>query len=388
MRTRQPPAACAVLAAFALAGSVAAQAPSGPRPARGPRLVSPEIAEDRSVTFRILAPKAEAVRLSGTDIPDNGQGSAMAKGAEGVWELKLGPLPPGAYRYSFNVDGVSVIDPRNPSTSESNQNTWSLVHVPGADFMDTRDVPHGAVAEVHYYSKALQRFRRMHVYTPPGYDASAERYPIFYLLHGAFDCDDSWTSVGRAGFILDNLIAAGKAKPMVVVMPAGHTGPFELGGRLPSMDEFVADFTRDVVPHAEKSYRVRADRAHRAIAGLSMGGWQALTIVMGDLEKFSSLGVFSSGVIGIVAGGPGSPPPGPSFEDQHRAALDDARKRQGLRLVWFAIGKEDFLLETSRASVALLKKHGWDVAAEEGQGGHTWANWRSYLNEFAPRLFR
>ena len=121
------------------------------------------------------------------------------------------------------MDGVSVIDPRNPSTSESNSNTWSLVYVPGSDFMDTKDVPHGAVAEVTYYSKSLQRFRRMHVYTPPGYESGEGKYPVFYLLHGAFDCDDSWTSVGRAGFILDNLIAAGKAKPMVVVMPAGHT---------------------------------------------------------------------------------------------------------------------------------------------------------------------
>jgi enterochelin esterase family protein len=327
------------------------------------------------------------VRLSGTDIPDNNEGTPLTKGAEGVWEGTLGPLAPGAYRYNFNVDGMSVIDPRNPSTSESNENTWSLVYVPGSDVMDTKDIPHGAVAEVTYYSKALKRFRRMHVYTPPGYEKGDGQYPIFYLLHGAFDCDDAWTSVGRAGFILDNLIATGKARPMVVVMPAGHTGPFVPGPRL-SLDDFVADFTGDVMPYAESHYRVRADRAHRAIAGLSMGGGQTLIIGVSHLDTFAYLGVFSAGVFGITGSGPGSGGPGPSFEEQHRGALDDAQKKKGLRLVWFATGKDDFLLETSQATVDMLKKHGFAVVYEESPGGHTWINWRNYLAEFAPRLFR
>jgi enterochelin esterase family protein len=378
-------------AALAIVSSAAAQAPAErprfPMP-QGPRVTSPEVAADGRVTFRILAPKAEAVRLSGTDIPDNVEGTALAKGSEGVWEVTLGPLVPGAYRYNFTVDGVSVIDPRNPSTSESNENTWSLVYVPGSDFTDTKDVPHGAVAEVTYYSKALKRFRRLHVYTPPGYESGQRRYPVFYLLHGAFDCDDSWTSVGRAGFILDNLIAAGKARPMVVVMPAGHTGPFAFGGPMPSMDDFVADFTGDVMPYAETHYRVHADRAHRAIAGLSMGGGQTLTIAASHLETFAHVGVFSSGVFGITGTGPGSGGPGPSFEEQHRAALDDVAKKKGLALVWFATGKDDFLIETSRATVEMLKKHGFAVTFEESPGGHTWINWRNDLAEFAPLLFR
>jgi len=281
-----------------------------------------------------------------------------------------------------------VIDPRNPATSESNENTWSLVHVPGADFMDTKDVPHGAVAEVTYYSKTLKRFRRMHVYTPPGYEKGGGKYPVFYLLHGAFDCDDSWTTVGRAGFILDNLIAAGKARPMVVVMPAGHTGPFNFGAPRPPTDEFVADFVGDVMPYAESHYRVRTDRAHRALAGLSMGGGHTLAIAAAHLEQFSHLGVFSSGVFGITGRGFGSDAPGPSFEEQHRAVLDDAKKKKGLKLFWFATGKDDFLVETSRATVEMLKKHGFDVAYKETAGGHTWANWRDYLAEFAPQLFR
>jgi enterochelin esterase-like enzyme len=378
------------LATFGLAATVLAQArPERPRfaPPPGPRVTSPEVAADGHVTFRILAPKAESVRLSGTDIPNNVEGAPLTKGAEGVWEVVLGPLPPGAYRYNFNVDGVPVIDPRNPATSESNENTWSLVYVPGADFMDTRDVPHGAVAAITYYSKALKRFRRMHVYTPPGYQSGEGRFPVFYLLHGAFDCDDSWTSVGRAGFILDNLIAAGKAKPMVIVMPAGHTGPFQFGMPL-SMNDFIADFTGDIMPYVETHYRVLTDRAHRAIAGLSMGGGQTLEIGLSHLGDFAYIGVFSSGIFGITGQGPGGEAMGPRFEEQHLAALDDAALKKGLKLFWFATGKDDFLLGTSRATVDMLKKHGFDVVFKESAGGHTWHNWREYLDEFAPQLFQ
>jgi enterochelin esterase family protein len=366
----------------------------GRRGDQGPRVVSPEVSPDRKVAFRILAPKAAAVRLTGSDIPAIGRGADMTKNAEGVWEATLGPVDPGAYRYRFDVDGVPVMDPRNPSTSESNANSWSLVVVPGSDLMDTRDVPHGAVAEVTYHSKSLGRARRMHVYTPPGYESGTERYPIFYLLHGASDCDDSWTSVGRAGFILDNLIAAGKAKPMVVVMPAGHTGPFQRrapGEPRPSVDEFTRDFLEDIMPLAEKTYRVHADRKHRAIAGLSMGGGQTLNIAIRNLERFGYVGVFSSGVFGIAGGRRGGDQggaPRPSWEEEHREALGNADLRKGLELVWFATGKEDFLIETSRQTVALLEKHGFDVVFKETGGGHTWINWREYLVEFAALLFK
>jgi len=382
--------AVTILSAWVLT-STAAERPAAEAPRfrgpQGPRVVSPEVAADRKVTFRILAEKAETVKLSAGDIPGVGQGADMSRNAEGVWEVTLGPIEAGAYRYNFNVDGVSVIDPRNPSTSESNSNTWSLVYVPGSDFMDTRDVPHGAVAEVTYYSKSLERFRRMHVYTPPGYELGEGKFPVFYLLHGAFDCDDSWTSVGRAGFILDNLIAAKNAKPMVVVMPAGHTGPFTFGrGGLP-MDEFVQDFNGDILPYVEKNYRVYADRQHRAIAGLSMGGAHTLSIAIPRLDKFAYFGVFSSGVFGIAGGGPGGAPQGPSYEEQNQANLDNADLKKGLKLVWFATGTEDFLIQTSRATVDMLKKHGFDVVFKETAGAHTWTNWRNYLIEFTPQLF-
>ena len=215
----------AVFVLSALAQSAAPANQQTPAPA----VVSPDVSADRQITFRLLAPQAENVRLTGSDIPGVGSGKPMTKGDNGVWEITVGPIDSGSYRYNFNVNGVAVIDPRNPLVSESNNNVWSLFHVPGSEFSDTKNVPHGAVAAVTYYSTALGKFRRMHVYTPPGYESGQGKFPVFYLLHGAGDCDDSWTSVGRAGFILDNLIAAKKAKPMIIVMPAGHTRPFGRG---------------------------------------------------------------------------------------------------------------------------------------------------------------
>ena len=357
------------------------------RPTPPPSVTSPEVGADRRITFRVLAPKAQSVKLAGSDLPGLGQGQDMKGGTNGVWEISYGPVPPGSYRYNFNVGGVSVVDPRNPKTSESNDNTWSLLHVPGADWQDTQDVPHGAVAQVSYWSSTLRKFRRFHVYTPPGYEAGSEKYPVFYLLHGAFDSDNSWSTVGRAGFILDNLIAAGKAKPMVVVMPHGHTGPFGMG-RGSMSGEFEPDFLEDLLPLVEKRYRVHTDRARRAIAGLSMGGAHTLNIGVPHLDRFAYLGVFSSGIFGIVQR-PGAPAPqGPSFEEKHKAVLDDAKLKEGLRLFWFATGKDDFLVETTRKTVEMLRTHRFDVVYNETEGAHTWDKWRDYLNEFAPKLFR
>lgn len=374
--------------AWMLAVSTLWAQPAAPGGSPPPRVVSPEVGPDKKVTFRLYAPKAEQVLLGGSgDIPGTGFRSStpLTKGENGVWEVTVGPLAPGAYRYAFNVDGLTVVDPRNPATSESNENTWSLVVVPGAEWLDTRDVPHGAVSVVTYWSSTLQRFRRLHVYTPPGYETSSERYPVLYLLHGAFDSDASWSTVGRAGFILDNLIAAGKAAPMVVVMPHGHTGPFRFGQGFG--DEFEREFVADIMPQVEKRYRVHTDRAHRALAGLSMGGAHTLNIGIPHLERFAYLGVFSSGIFGIT-GGPSGPPQGPRFEERHRAVLENAALREGLKLFWLATGRDDFLVQTTRATVELFRKHGFTVEYQETDGGHTWDNWRAYLAEFAPRLFR
>jgi enterochelin esterase-like enzyme len=334
----------------------------------------------------------------GTDIPRNMQGLPMSRGDNGVWEATVGPLDPGAYRYHFNVNGVAVIDPRSPTISESNNNVWSLVYVPGADVMDTKDVPHGAVATVTYHSSALQRVRRMHLYTPPGYELGTGRFPAFYLLHGAGDNDDSWTSVGRAGFILDNLIAAKKAVPMIVVMPAGHTSrtPVSAIGRA-ATDEFVQDFVQDVMPYVETHYRVIADRSHRAIAGLSMGGNQTLHVAFPRLDQFAYVGVFSSGLLGIAPGGrgaapvTGTPPTAPALDEawvkENVAAIDAGAKKHALTLFWFATGSEDRLLPATKATVEMFKAHGFTPVFKESAGGHTWLNWRDYLTEFAPRLF-
>lgn len=359
-----------------------AQGP-GPRP----QIVSPEISAEKTITFRLEAPQAQAVKVIGGDIPGNGPGAEMKKNEAGVWEATVGPVPPGAFRYHFNVDGIAVIDPRNPATSESNANTWSLVCVAGSERFDVADVPHGAVAQVTYYSQVLKRFRRMHVYTPPGYEKGEGEYPVFYLLHGASDSDASWNTVGRAGVILDNLIAAGKAKPMIVVMPAGHTGVFRFGAPGERRaDQFADEFAQDIRPHVEKTYRVLDDRAHRAIAGLSMGGGQSLQIAFAHLDEYGYVGVFSSGVFGI-AGGRGGEAPSTQWEDERTATLDNADLKQGLRLLWFATGKDDFLVKTSQATVEMLKKHGFEVVYRETEGGHTWLNWRDYLTEFAPLLF-
>jgi enterochelin esterase family protein len=359
--------------------------------------VSPEVTADRTIVLRILAPQAQTVRLNASDIPGIpvGPGGALTKGENGVWEITVGPVPAGAYRYTFNVDGVATIDPRNPSTSESNNNSWSLAYVPGSDAFDTRNVPHGSVAEVHYYSTALKAFRRMHVYTPPGYETNSRKYPVFYLLHGAGDSDDSWSTVGRAGFILDNLIAAKTAKPMVVVMPAGHTrapgNPLASGPG----DPFVNDFVSDVMPYVQTHYRVNTDRANTAIAGLSMGGGQTLNIAMAHPERFAYIGVYSSGLLGVFpVGGRGgaTPPPATSgaaeWETRNASALASTNMKKGLKLFWFSTGKDDFLLKNTEATVELFKKHGFSPVYKESAGGHTWLNWRDYLNQFAPQLFQ
>jgi enterochelin esterase family protein len=383
--------------------------------------MSPEVSADRQVTFRISAPQAQNVRVTGGDIPNIGTRGTMTKGANGIWEVTIGPLDAGAYRYNFNVDGLTVVDPRNAAVSESLSNVSSLAVVPGSDYFDTKEVPHGAVASITYYSTALKKFRRMHVYTPPGYETGKDKYPVFYLLHGAGDNDDCWTSVGRAGFILDNLIAEKKAKPMIVVMPAGHTQNTTGGGgggrgaaaaatpgTVPPPDEFTQDFMADIMPYAESHYRIIMDRAHRAIAGLSMGGSQTLNIAIPHLNEFSYIGVFSSGLLGSFGGGrggrgpgaasgpavaaPAAPVPaatGPSpWEQQHMAELDNAAWKKGLKLVWFSTGKDDSLITTSRSTVDVLNKHGFNASFRESEGAHTWLNWRNYLVEFTPQLFQ
>jgi enterochelin esterase family protein len=257
----------------------------------------------------------------------------------------------------------------------------SLLEVPGAasEFFAERAVPHGQVAAVHYQSPVLGAPRRMHVYTPPGYATSGQRYPVLYLLHGGGDNDLSWLMAGRANFIFDNLIAAGKAKPMIVVMPAGHVPPGP-GGAPAAPDAFARDLLTVIVPYVEQNYRTLAAREQRAIAGLSMGGQQTLNVGLVNLDRFSHLGVFSSGWFGQDGAA--------TFARNNQALLADPKLNDRIRLLWVATGKDDFVMPSTKAALGMLDQHKVRYTYKETEGGHTWPNWRAYLNEFVPLLFR
>lgn len=344
------------------------------------RVISPEVHADNQVTFRVSAPDATQVSLGSSDLPQIPMRETLdlQKDDSGVWSITIGPVNPGAYRYNFVVDGASVLDRLNTNLSESNDNAWSMVVIPGSELMDMQDVPHGALAEVNYYSEVLGRFRRMHVYTPPGYGLTNQNYPVFYLLHGGGDSDDSWGTVGRAGIILDNLIASGDAQPMIVVMPKGHTG-VNIGPGTRNTD-FHREFAQDIKPFIESNYRVMQGKVNTALAGLSMGGSQTIDIAFNDLESYGYVGVFSSGIFGIIDD--------KSWVTEHEAVLNDPSSAEDLDLLWFSTGSDDFLIETSRATVDMFAEHGFDVQYSESEGGHTWINWRDYLGQFAPLLFQ
>ncbi len=392
-------AAIAIIAGLALAhaqqapaSSPAAQAFTPPPPTPNDTLRSPEVSSDGHVTFRLYAPDAKKVILQSEGLestpgitPEQMGKShardAMTKAENGVWSIDFGPIQPGVYRYSFSVDGVQTVDPRNPISSESLNSIKSMYEVPGAAFLEYKaDVPHGAVASVWYASNVVGGLRRMHVYTPPGYERGAQRYPVLYLLHGGGDTDDSWPTVGRAGAILDNLIAEKKTVPMIVVMPAGHVSrTFQLrtGQNTMGHDEFNTDLTGSVVPYIDKNYRTQADRDHRAIGGLSMGGLQTLTLSLTRSDLFSYVGVFSSGWFS-------------QMRDQVEKVDFAEYKANGkpFKLYWVGVGRYDIANANSAASVLLLKNHGITPVTYDSEGFHAWNNWRDYLHRFAPQLFQ
>ena len=362
-----------------------------PAPTPNDTLKSVEVMADRHVRFRLWAPNATEVKLHAEGpeatpgiTPQEANkyqaGVAMVKGDQGIWEATIGPIEPGTYRYTFTVDGVSTTDPRNPLTSQSLTHSSSMYEVPGAEFMEYKaGVPHGAIATVYYDSSATGGQRRMHVYTPPGYENGTARLPVLYLLHGGGDSDDSWGTVGRAGAILDNLIASAKAVPMMIVMPAGHISTdFRLtpGVRM-GHDAFNDDLTKVVLPFIDAHYRTVADRDHRAIAGLSMGGLQALDIALDDSADFAYVGIFSSGWF-----------PNSQKEEEETDVAQYHASGKPFRLFWVNAGQYDIALQNSDATVAILKKAGINVEQHQSPGFHAWNNWRDYLNEFAPLLFK
>ncbi len=347
------------------------------------QLISPEVHADGSVTFRFRAPNAREVQLE----REGAEPAPMQKDNRGVWSVTTSPLPPDYYGYSFAADGVRLIDPENPLLTPNLLSTESAVHVPGPLSLpwELNDVPHGVVHHHFYRSAAAGDDRDYYVYTPAGYDpASKQTYPVLYLLHGFSDDASGWTAVGHANVILDNLIAQGKAKPMIVVMPLGY-GTMEfvnLGWdawqhteiRNRNFEKFREALLTEVMPRVESEYRITNDRNARAIAGLSMGGAESLLTGLNNLDKFSWIGAFSSGGI-------------PEDFQKDFPSLDAKTNRQ-LRLLWIACGTEDHLIKINRDFREWFKTKGVKATEIETPGMHTWMVWRRNLVEFAPLLFR
>ena len=341
---------------------------------RPPQVVSPEVHSDGSVTFRIQAPLAKEAGFYGDWMPV-GSIEKMNKGADGVWTYTTAPLPASVYIYSFTLDGLTIADPVNPRMKLRARTSASMVEVPAKSpaLWDARDVPHGTVEINYQKSKALNgETRSFWVYTPPGYQKDrAKSYPVLYLFHGSNDTAGGWVLAGQANYILDNLLAERKLTSMIVVMPFGHAVPFGSPREVQAKNTEVFEryLLDDVLPTVEGKYRVKKDRANRAIAGLSMGGGQSLSIGFDHLELFSAIGAFSAAV--------------PEKFDTHLGGV----AKHPLKVVWFGCGKDDSLLQRSKDLDALLTKHSVPHTFRETPGAHTYTVWRQYLGEFAPLLF-
>jgi enterochelin esterase family protein len=368
----------------AIAIAQEAKPPQTPPPQRPPWLDTPEVHSDNSVTFRFLAPNAQEVKLA----REGAEPLAMQKDDKGVWTVNAAPLPPDYYGYSIIVDGMRSLDPYNHGLVPNLLSPGNFVHVPGPPSLpwELNDVPHGEVHRHFYRSEAANDQRDFYVYTPPGYDPSAKKtYPVLYLLHGYSDDASGWTAVGRANVILDNLIAQGKAKPMIVVMPLGY-GTMEVirvgwGGisnhpevREESFQKFREALLTEVMPKVESEYRVTTDRNSRAIAGLSMGGSESLRTGLNGLDKFAWIGAFSAG---------GMPD---DFEKVFPGL--GAKANEQIRLLWIACGTEDRLITPNRNLREWLKTKGVEHVDIETPGMHTWMVWRRNLAQFAGLLFR
>lgn len=356
---------------------------------RGPGIVSPDIAESHKVTFRVQAPEADKVMLSG----DFSEDTALTKGENGLWSITLGPIDPDIYFYRFMVDGVPTLDPGNPNAKIgfTTSTIVSILEVPGDGpaFYDIKDVPHGILRTHLYDSKSNGVIRELNVYTPPGYDANpGRRYPVLYLLHGMNNDHHSWHRYGRADEILDNLLAEGAIKPFIVVMPLGYGGasadgrsrgwlgaPQDRQGALRNLYE--RDVIEDVIPFIETNYRTIADREHRAIVGFSMGGGHSSAIGLGHLDTFSYIGVMSAGMRG-----------GLDSEPMATLAADPEAANEKIKLLWIACGKDDFAMAGARTMSENLTKAGIEHTFLETEGAHHWRVWRRYLRDLAPLLFQ
>jgi enterochelin esterase family protein len=327
------------------------------------------------VTFRLLAPKAQSV---GVNVQFAQGTQSMTRDEKGLWSITLGPAEPEIYEYNFVMDGLQVADPANSWLKFWAGTAKNLVLIPGGEpmFFQEQQVSHGTVHVHRYPSKSLGVTRGLYVYTPPGYEESSQtRYPVLYLLHGMGDTEDAWTVVGRANVIVDNLLAQNKARPLVIVMPYGHTpsAPPDMRS-LGNYGAFEKDLIEDVIPYVQKCYRVSTEQKDRAIAGLSMGGGQALTVGLGNLELFGWVGAFSSAV--------------PADQNLDKLLAEPASTNDKLQLLWIGCGKSDFLFQANQKFLERLSAGKIEHVAHVTDGAHEWRLWRIYLNEFVPLLFK
>jgi enterochelin esterase-like enzyme len=379
-----------VLSLMMMAPTSAAQEPGGRGGAS--TIKSPEVASDRRVTFRLRAPEAKKVTVSGDFGPD----VDMTKGSDGTWSVTVGPLPPEMYVYFYIADGVRLTDPNNPQVKIGyvTTTTTSLLTVPGdrPAFYDVQDVPHGEIRTLVYMSRSNKVARELTVYVPPGYDqARNRRYPVLYLLHGFANDHQSWHRYGRANDILDNLLAQKAIQPFLIVMPLGYGGASVNGdgtGIPPNGDVrgeaalYERDLLEDIIPMIDKTFRTVADRKHRAIVGFSMGGGQAGRFGLSHLETFSQIGIMSAGMAGGGAGG------GSSSDLLAPLAADPAKTNKLIDLLWIACGKEDAALKGAATLHQALEKAGIEHTFLETEGAHHWRVWRRYLRDLAPLLFK
>jgi enterochelin esterase-like enzyme len=342
-------------------------------------IVSPEILPDGRVTFRLNAPNAREVTLTG-EFVDGARG--FTREAGGVWSVTVGPVAPEIYHYNFTIDGVRTIDPANPQlkTGSTASTITSVLEVPHSSpaFYDAQPVPHGEIRTHWYHSKSLGTPRRLTVYTPPGYDNQrSTRYPVLYLFHGANADENAWYRLGRANLILDNLLAAGKIRRFIVVMPFGY-GVAPNGPQTDNTAKFGKDLIDDVIPYIDDSYRTLANRADRAIVGLSMGGGQSLSIGLNNIELFSYVGAFSAAIRN-----PASYP-----KTYAKLAGNATESNDKLKLLWIGCGTDDSLFEASESFSEWLTANSIKHTFRQTSGAHTWMVWRRYLHEIAPLLFK
>jgi enterochelin esterase-like enzyme len=342
-----------------------------------PPVPSPVVNDDLSITFNLVAPHAEHVGVSGDW--NWKETKPLVKNDEGVWSVTVGPMPPQIYTYKLIVDDVAIPDPQNPRVIMSA--VWSntsLVEVPShkpSPWADVPSVAHGTLHRHTYLSHATGTLRQVVVYTPPDYDKGKDRYPVIYLLHGYGGDEGDWTNIGRAHRIADNLLAAGKIVPSVIVMPNTHAvvtaGPSQSYDWMRNSTEFHDDLMNDVIPLVEQTYRTRTDAAHRAIVGLSMGGGHTLNIGLKHPDRFAWMAGMSS-----------------AFSPTIADTIDPASFNRQVKLLWLACGKSDDLFPLNQKLDAALKDKGVRHVWRETEGAHTWLVWRENLAEVLPLLFR